>query len=41
MGCDVAQGYLVARPMPLDGLLEFLAGDAGRGLTEVPREATA
>ncbi len=27
MGCDHAQGYLVARPMPLDQLFEFLAED--------------
>lgn len=32
MGCDVAQGYLVARPMPLKELLNFLAqeGDEQR-----------
>ena len=28
MGCDLAQGYLIARPMPLNGLLNFLAQDA-------------
>ncbi len=27
MGCDVAQGYLVARPMPLNELLTFLHED--------------
>ncbi|WP_373488373.1 EAL domain-containing protein [Blastomonas sp.] len=25
MGCDKAQGYLIARPMPYEGLVEFLA----------------
>lgn len=25
MGCDLAQGYFIARPMPMTGLLEFLA----------------
>jgi EAL domain-containing protein (putative c-di-GMP-specific phosphodiesterase class I) len=31
MGCDVAQGYLVARPMPLKELLMFLGEeDAGK-----------
>ncbi|PZO00141.1 MAG: histidine kinase [Alphaproteobacteria bacterium] len=24
MGCDMAQGYFIARPMPMTGLLEFL-----------------
>jgi EAL domain-containing protein (putative c-di-GMP-specific phosphodiesterase class I)/GGDEF domain-containing protein len=27
MGCDVAQGYLIARPMPLKDLLSFLADE--------------
>ena len=30
MGCDVAQGYLIARPMPLKELLMFL-GEEGAG----------
>ncbi len=25
MGCDLAQGYLIARPMPMDKLLEFMS----------------
>jgi EAL domain-containing protein (putative c-di-GMP-specific phosphodiesterase class I)/CHASE2 domain-containing sensor protein len=25
MGCDTAQGYLIGRPMPADGIAEFLA----------------
>lgn len=28
MGCDLAQGYLIAKPMPLNGLLNFLGEDA-------------
>jgi diguanylate cyclase (GGDEF)-like protein len=27
LGCDVAQGYAIARPMPVGDLLEWLAGD--------------
>lgn len=27
MGCDLAQGYLIARPMPINSLLNFLAQD--------------
>jgi EAL domain-containing protein (putative c-di-GMP-specific phosphodiesterase class I)/CHASE2 domain-containing sensor protein len=30
MGCDLAQGYHIARPAPLPGLLEFLARPAAR-----------
>ena len=26
LGCDLSQGYLIARPMPLDALLPWLAG---------------
>jgi EAL domain-containing protein (putative c-di-GMP-specific phosphodiesterase class I) len=28
MGCDLAQGYLIARPMPLADLVTFLGGRA-------------
>jgi EAL domain-containing protein (putative c-di-GMP-specific phosphodiesterase class I)/GGDEF domain-containing protein len=36
MGCDRIQGYLIARPMPFDALLEFLdRGDEGRDLKPV------
>lgn len=28
MGCDIAQGYLIARPLPLAGLIERLAAPA-------------
>jgi EAL domain-containing protein (putative c-di-GMP-specific phosphodiesterase class I) len=28
MGCDLAQGYLIARPMPLADLVAFLGGRA-------------
>ena len=27
MGCDLAQGYLIAKPMPINGLLNFLVQD--------------
>jgi predicted signal transduction protein with EAL and GGDEF domain len=34
MGCDLAQGYFIARPMALEDLAEFLqleaAGESGR-----------
>lgn len=30
MGCDLAQGYLIAKPMPLKELLTFLAQDSVR-----------
>ncbi len=34
MGCDIAQGYLIARPMPLKELLMFLSEEgAGNRLT--------
>jgi EAL domain-containing protein (putative c-di-GMP-specific phosphodiesterase class I)/GGDEF domain-containing protein len=41
MGCDIAQGYLIARPMPLAALADFLAGDAGRSAADPPLEANA
>jgi len=28
MGCDQAQGYLIAKPLPLKELLTFVADDA-------------
>jgi EAL domain-containing protein (putative c-di-GMP-specific phosphodiesterase class I) len=28
MGCDIAQGYLIARPMPLSDLATFLGTHA-------------
>lgn len=39
MGCDHIQGYLMAKPMPLDQLRVFLA-DKGR-LAHLPRDITA
>jgi EAL domain-containing protein (putative c-di-GMP-specific phosphodiesterase class I)/GGDEF domain-containing protein len=41
MGCDVAQGYFIARPMPRDALLEFLSGDAGAAAADAVKEAQA
>jgi EAL domain-containing protein (putative c-di-GMP-specific phosphodiesterase class I) len=29
MGCDIAQGYLIARPAALNELLTFLVEDQG------------
>jgi EAL domain-containing protein (putative c-di-GMP-specific phosphodiesterase class I)/GGDEF domain-containing protein len=40
MGCDLAQGYGVARPMPLDDLLQFLQ-DAAPATTRESRKAAS
>jgi EAL domain-containing protein (putative c-di-GMP-specific phosphodiesterase class I) len=32
-GCDVAQGFLLARPMPVDDLPRFFAAVAGISLS--------
>ena len=37
MGCDAAQGYLIARPMPADSVAEWMAAAAG----EAPVPAAA
>jgi len=34
MGCDIAQGYLVGRPMPIDALLTILAEPSGGELRD-------
>ncbi|MDF3837624.1 EAL domain-containing protein [Cupriavidus basilensis] len=40
LGCDIGQGYLFARPMPLDELVAFLSSaQAGRGPVSVPEQA--
>lgn len=39
MGCDLAQGYYISRPMPLDGALTFLAG-ADRAAAHQPVRPT-
>jgi diguanylate cyclase len=36
MGCDLIQGYLIARPMPLDALLAFLSDFDADGLLTMP-----
>jgi EAL domain-containing protein (putative c-di-GMP-specific phosphodiesterase class I) len=33
MGCDLAQGYFIARPMPLPDLETFLAHHQSEGLS--------
>ncbi len=43
MGCDMAQGYLIARPMPLEDLMAFMVREAdpvptGR-MRVVPKDA--
>jgi EAL domain-containing protein (putative c-di-GMP-specific phosphodiesterase class I) len=41
-GCDVAQGYYIARPMPGDSVLPWLSTAGGAGTTvAVPRPRTA
>ena len=30
MGCDMVQGFLISRPIPLDALIAFLAEDGNR-----------
>ncbi|MES1158650.1 MAG: EAL domain-containing protein [Terricaulis silvestris] len=34
MGCDIAQGYLIGRPMPIDALLTILAEPSGGAIRE-------
>ena len=38
MGCDVAQGYFIARAMPLDALTTFM-GDKAPVRKAAPRKA--
>ncbi len=35
MGCDLAQGYLIARPMPLSDLIGFLGGRAEQAVAKI------
>lgn len=32
LDCEIVQGYLIAKPMPAEHLLEFLAKESWRGL---------
>jgi EAL domain-containing protein (putative c-di-GMP-specific phosphodiesterase class I) len=41
MGCDVAQGYFIARPMPLDDLFEFLKRDPEQVMQIAPATSLA
>jgi EAL domain-containing protein (putative c-di-GMP-specific phosphodiesterase class I) len=34
LGCDIAQGYLIAKPMPLRELMAFLNAAPAEGLVE-------
>ena len=34
MGCDLAQGYLIARPLPLSGLIERMAAPTVEAKTQ-------
>jgi EAL domain-containing protein (putative c-di-GMP-specific phosphodiesterase class I) len=36
LGCDVAQGYAIARPMPVDDFLAWLSAPVSRLLDETP-----
>ena len=36
LGCDVAQGFAIARPMPFDDLLVWLRASQGRSALPVP-----
>ena len=38
MGCDLAQGYYLARPMPLAELVPYLASSSGRDTVSRPLE---
>ncbi len=40
MGCDLAQGYLIARPMPLEGLIAFLGRETQQPVKPVRLAAT-
>lgn len=41
MGCDAAQGYFIARPMPLDDLFEFLKRDPEQVMQIAPASSLA
>lgn len=40
MGCDMVQGYHLARPMKLDALLTYLEGDRARDIVQAPMDMT-
>jgi EAL domain-containing protein (putative c-di-GMP-specific phosphodiesterase class I)/GGDEF domain-containing protein len=40
MGCDMVQGYHLARPMKLDALLSYLEADRARDIIEAPMDMT-
>jgi EAL domain-containing protein (putative c-di-GMP-specific phosphodiesterase class I) len=41
MGCDAAQGYFIARPMPLENLFDFLKRYPDRATPTAPASALA
>jgi EAL domain-containing protein (putative c-di-GMP-specific phosphodiesterase class I) len=40
MGCDMVQGYYLAKPMPLDELVRYLHGDNARDIVQRPMDMT-
>jgi EAL domain-containing protein (putative c-di-GMP-specific phosphodiesterase class I) len=40
MGCDMVQGYYLAKPMRLDELVRYLEGDTARDIVQAPMDMT-
>jgi len=41
LGCELGQGFLFARPMSRDALVEYLGGDDGSEQVDAPRRTNA